>query len=539
MTGRELGKEISSTASAREIHAAGTSPVVYPSGRRRLTTGTVATAHVLNTATRTVPAGERATVPELGLLGEPVVERRSGMLGGHIVEGSPADAVTRRDRRYRRTLAGADMVAYTVAIGVSLGTAGLRWTGLLGCVAIVLVGKLYGLYDRDALLVRKTTLDEAPKIFHLATLFVLMTWLLDEAAIGRPITGREVVGLWATAFVFDLLARWAARAYARRSSTIERCMVIASPASVERITAQIERYGGGEVVASIDPVLASTVIDCRAGTVAELRRVVDQHEIHRIVLEPNRDDPQATLDLVRAAKGVGARVSILPHVLEVVGTSVERDDLAGMMLLGVRQFGLTRSSAMIKRTLDLAAATAGLVVLSLPLALIALAIKLDSRGAVLFRQRRIGRDGRPFQIIKFRTMVDDAERLKPTIAALNEADGLFKIAEDPRITRIGRLLRRTSLDELPQLINVLRGEMSLVGPRPLIAPEDAQIAGWDRSRLALKPGMTGHWQIAGSSLIPLSEMVKIDYLYVTDWSLWGDCKILLRTVPYVLARRGL
>jgi lipopolysaccharide/colanic/teichoic acid biosynthesis glycosyltransferase len=169
----------------------------------------------------------------------------------------------------------------------------------------------------------------------------------------------------------------------------------------------------------------------------------------------------------------------------------------------------------------------------------ALAIKLDSRGPVLFYQRRVGRFGQTFNLVKFRTMVPDAEQRKHTLVARNEADGLFKIADDPRVTRVGRLLRRTNLDELPQLVNVLRGDMSLVGPRPLIPDEDANIHGWYRARLRLKPGMTGHWQVLGASRIPLAEMVKIDHLYVSNWSLWLDLKIMLRTIPYMVRQRGL
>ena len=142
-------------------------------------------------------------------------------------------------------------------------------------------------------------------------------------------------------------------------------------------------------------------------------------------------------------------------------------------------------------------------------------------------------------MLKFRTMVDEADELKTALRPLNEAQGLFKLAEDPRTTRVGRLLRRTSLDELPQLFNVLRGDMSLVGPRPLVLDEDQLVHGWGRGRLDVAPGMTGLWQIFGSSRIPLEEMVKIDYLYVANWSLWLDVKILLRTVPYVLSARGL
>lgn len=172
-------------------------------------------------------------------------------------------------------------------------------------------------------------------------------------------------------------------------------------------------------------------------------------------------------------------------------------------------------------------------------AIASIAIKLDSPGAVFYRQRRIGRDGRAFRIVKFRTMVDGADRQKAALQHLNEAQGFFKVAEDPRITRVGGILRGTSLDELPQLINVLRGDMSLVGPRPLVPDEDENITGWYRRRSHITPGITGVWQLHGPVRIPLAEMVKIDYMYVASWSLWSDLKILLRTIPHVVSRRGL
>ena len=234
------------------------------------------------------------------------------------------------------------------------------------------------------------------------------------------------------------------------------------------------------------------------------------------------------------------RVSVLPRLLEVVGSSVEFDDLHGVTVMGVRRFELTRSSAAVKRTFDLLGASLGLLAVSPLLAVIAVAIKLDSRGPVFFRQLRVGQHGERFHMLKFRTMVPDAEALKDSLRDRNEAqDGMFKIADDPRVTRLGGLLRKSALDELPQLINVLRGEMSLVGPRPLVIEEDQRVEGWHRRRLELMPGMTGHWQILGPVRVPLSEMVAIDYLYVANWSLWKDVKILLRTVPHVLGRRGL
>jgi lipopolysaccharide/colanic/teichoic acid biosynthesis glycosyltransferase len=173
-------------------------------------------------------------------------------------------------------------------------------------------------------------------------------------------------------------------------------------------------------------------------------------------------------------------------------------------------------------------------------AVIAVAIKLTSQGSVFFLQERVGRGNRVFHMWKFRTMVRGARHQQADLAHLNEMEGgaMFKIADDPRITPVGRILRRASLDELPQLWNVLRGEMSLVGPRPLVPAENDQVMGWHRTRLDLTPGLTGPWQVMGRNAIPFQEMVKLDYLYVTDWSLWSDIKLLLRTLPVVVGRRG-
>jgi lipopolysaccharide/colanic/teichoic acid biosynthesis glycosyltransferase len=194
----------------------------------------------------------------------------------------------------------------------------------------------------------------------------------------------------------------------------------------------------------------------------------------------------------------------------------------------------------LKRAFDVIGAAVGLLAVAPLLVAIAVAIKLDGEGTVLYRQRRVGRHGQHFDMLKFRTMIPNADGMKERLRALNEAGGgLFKIADDPRVTRIGRFLRRSALDELPQLLNVLKGEMSLVGPRPLVLDEDARIAGHHRRRLELPPGMTGPWQLLGPVRAPLEEMVTIDYRYVAEWSLRQDLAILLRTVAHVFGRRGL
>ena len=250
------------------------------------------------------------------------------------------------------------------------------------------------------------------------------------------------------------------------------------------------------------------------GSLEGLDSVLLEHDIQRVILAPTTaEDSDQTLDLIRLVKSLGVKMSVLPRLFEIVGSSVEFDDLEGTVVLGLKRHGLTHSSGALKRATDVVGSSLALVVFAPVLLVAALAVRLTSPGPVLFRQARVGRYGEPFEMLKFRTMVDGAEQLQTGLHLLNEAEGLFKITDDPRMTRVGRFLRRTSLDELPQLLNVLRGDMSLVGPRPLVLEEDKLIHGWHRRRLVSPPGMTGLWQIFGSSRIPLEEMVKIDYLY--------------------------
>ena len=212
---------------------------------------------------------------------------------------------------------------------------------------------------------------------------------------------------------------------------------------------------------------------------------------------------------------------------------------AELTLAPAERFGPSRAASVVKRAFDIVVSSVVLIVCAPLIAVIALAIRIDSPGPALFHQSRVGRRGRRFEILKFRTMTPDAERRKDALRAHAAPGDLFKIAADPRVTRIGRALRRTSLDELPQLVNVLRGEMSLVGPRPLIPAEDERIEGPWRDRLSLLPGITGLWQVTGPARPPLAAMVTLDVTYGVTWSLWRDVAILVRTVPHVLLRRGM
>ncbi|HUA11765.1 MAG TPA: exopolysaccharide biosynthesis polyprenyl glycosylphosphotransferase [Solirubrobacteraceae bacterium] len=458
----------------------------------------------------------------------------------------PAASV-RRDALFRRSLVAADLAAFVVALFLTVvldgRTLAVGWACLLALPVIIVVAKVIGLYDRDESLLRKTTLDEAPRLLQLAALGAVMVWISGGLLVREGFDRRQAALLLGLLVLFLLVLRTLARAAALAASPPERCLVIGDELSAETIRAKLNGLSGvkAEVVARVDldnvaPWTSETFSESRLNEVRDLAANLD---VHRAVIAPRSADAGEMLNLVRTLKAVGVRVSVLPRLLEVVGSSVVFDDLHGVTVMGVRRFELTRSSALSKRALDLFGASLGLIAVAPLMAIIAVAIKLDSKGPVFFSQWRVGRHGKRFRMIKFRTMVENAEELKDSLRDRNESEGLFKIADDPRITRVGRILRRTALDELPQLFNILRGEMSLVGPRPLVADEDRQVEGWHRRRLELTPGMTGPWQILGPSRIPLKEMVAIDYLYVANWSLWTDVKLLLRTVPYVLNRRGL
>ncbi|HEV2974359.1 MAG TPA: sugar transferase [Solirubrobacteraceae bacterium] len=478
--------------------------------------------------------------------------RRSARAEAAADARGPA-ACLRRDALFRRALLAADATAILAALVLTVVFSARRvplhltWESLAGVPLLLVAAKLLGLYDRDETLLRKTTLDEAPKLFELATLCTLVAWLGGRLVVAGALDRREALFLWIVLGGLLVLSRTTARVIVLRLAPAERCLFIGDERSARMVSAKLTGHGGinAQVIAHLDmdQVAPWSTDAFSAPRLAEIRDLAQTLDVHRVIIAPGWGadaDAGETLNLVRTLKAVGVRVSVLPRMLEVVGSSVEFDDLHGVTLLGVRRFDLSRSSAALKRAFDILGASIGLIAIAPLMLAFAITVKLDSRGPVFFRQLRVGRHGRRFYMLKFRTMVDGAEELKDTLRDRNEAqDGLFKIAADPRVTRMGRFLRTTALDELPQLFNIVRGEMSLVGPRPLVVEEDERIEGWHRRRLELMPGMTGPWQILGPARVPLKEMVALDYLYVANWSLWTDVKILLRTVPHVLGRRGL
>jgi exopolysaccharide biosynthesis polyprenyl glycosylphosphotransferase len=411
----------------------------------------------------------------------------------------------------------------------------------------VFVAKLYRLYDRDEERTDHSTADDIIGVFHLVTVGV---WLFLAAAwvtqLVRP-TFPKLVTFWILAIGLVAVARAGARALARRHGSFVQKAIIVGGGSTGRLIARKLRrhpeYGIEPVgfVDSCDRGRARNDADGLPllGCPEDVPALVEELDVDRVIVAFSQNSYRRTLDLIRALKDYWVHVDVVPRLHELIGPGVDIHSVEGMPLVGLTPFRLSRSSKLVKRAADVTVAAVALVLLAPLFALVALAIKLDSNGPIFFRQLRMGGAGKTFQILKFRTMAVDAEQRKAEVAYLNKhaRNGgdprMFKIVGDPRVTRVGRVLRRYMLDELPQLLNVLRGEMSLVGPRPLILDEDRYVDGWARKRLDLKPGMTGLWQVLGRSEIPFEEMVKLDYVYVTSWSLWNDIRLLLRTIPLV------
>ncbi len=445
----------------------------------------------------------------------------------------------RREARHRRLLSAADVAASAIALALAVGPSGDGALALVALPLVIVLFKIAGLYDRDQIRMVHSTIDELPTLVQVTGLFTLGVTLLGPAFGAWALPAGDIAVLWTLAFTATVAARITARWVAGQISGTERCLAIGDPRTTDRIRDKVASSGARASVIATLPVdgFDAKVLGTR---LADIRALADELRLDRMIIAPGTTDADGVAELIRSAKAAGVRVSILPRMLEAVGSAVEFDDVDGLTMLAIRPFGLPRSSRALKRAFDLVATTLGMLAVGPIMLAVAVAIRLDSRGPILFRQVRVGRDGHHFEIFKFRSMVVDAEQQKDRLRALNEvgegAGGMFKLANDPRVTRVGAILRKTSLDEMPQLLNVLRGEMSLVGPRPLVTEEDEQVLGLDRSRLYLTPGMTGPWQILGSR-VPMREMVGIDYLYVANWSLWKDVKLLLHTVRHV-ARRG-
>jgi exopolysaccharide biosynthesis polyprenyl glycosylphosphotransferase len=465
-------------------------------------------------------------------------------------------ARTRREHKLVRYLVGSDCVALALACGGALflseTTATLAESSIWAAATLLLAllaFTFYDLYERDRRHIAVSSLDETKEFLNALALISFL-----EVSIGHALhlSGVRAVGPTTVLLFFVLalallpLLRGSLRHLVVPLLDNPQNTVILGAGQVgQTLARKIRKHPeyNLRVVGFLDDEptpLADDLDELRVlGGEGDLVKTIRRYRVSRVVLAFSKQRHDRVLELIRNAGLKDVHISIVPRYFEIMAANAGIVDLEGIPVVEVPSARLSRVARMTKRSFDLILTIPGLVFLSPVFLIIALAIKLDSPGPVFFRQARAGRRDRAFEMVKFRTMVDGAEKQRADLLTANEASGpLFKIREDPRVTRVGRWLRKLTLDELPQLINVLKGEMSLVGPRPFPVYEDQQIDGWARRRLDLTPGITGVWQVLGRNDIGFAEMVKLDYLYVNNWSLWWDIKLLLRTVPIVLRRSG-
>jgi exopolysaccharide biosynthesis polyprenyl glycosylphosphotransferase len=320
-----------------------------------------------------------------------------------------------------------------------------------------------------------------------------------------------------------------------------RAILVGEGGTLRRLHAALSDARGGityEFVGAVSPV-GEPGLPVLGSSLADLPAVLERTRPDELILTEQDFDERMVLTAVETAHRAGVKVRLAPSTTDLLVHEADYVPGEGVPLFELRPPVFAGVDWAVKRTFDvLVSLLIGIVGAPLWLA-IAVAIKLESRGPVFYVDRRIGVGEREFGMLKFRTMVADAPRLQADLEAENEASGaLFKIRDDPRVTRVGKLLRRLSLDELPQLVNVTRGEMSLVGPRPLPLRDYELLDEWHRKRYLVLPGMTGLWQISGRSGLAFDDLVRLDFTYIENWSVWLDITILLKTVPAVLSRRG-
>ncbi len=317
-----------------------------------------------------------------------------------------------------------------------------------------------------------------------------------------------------------------------------RALIVGTDAVAQELAAQIRAWEGYAFVGFIADADADGVSPI-LGTLADALRVVDHEQVDDVFLSQTTRGRAELADLILALRESRVRVRIMPDLLELITVRTGIETLRGLPVITLREPAITGVNSALKRVLDLIGATVGLLIAGPWMLLLALLIRLDSRGPILFAQERAGQYGKPFRMYKFRSMVANAEELLDELVDVNAmTEPHFKMRYDPRVTRFGAWLRRTSLDELPQLFNVLFGSMSLVGPRPEVMRIATRYSPAQRQRLLVKPGLTGAMQISGRGDLNFEERLKLELDYIENYSIWRDVVILMKTVPAVLSGRG-
>jgi exopolysaccharide biosynthesis polyprenyl glycosylphosphotransferase len=432
-------------------------------------------------------------------------------------------------------LALADLGA-ALAASVSLGVAGpgrvnhALWSALLAPIWLV-VAKLVGLYDRDQRSLRHLTVDELPRIFTWSLVgTAALAMLLGLTPAGQLSAGAALrVGV--TASIAGFILRASARFVWRQMTPPERALIVGEGALAIAVRRKLELFPDMHVVLAREQ---------RNLAVDDLRGLPDSLTgVDRILVATSHLDEELIADLVAFCRRRQIKLSVVPPARGMFGTAVELSHVADLPVMEYNTWDVSRSTLFLKRVLDLALASAALIALAPLLALTAVLIFVDGGAPIVFTQIRVGQRGALFRMLKFRTMVPNAEQLLPELVPFDKLqEPMFKIAGDPRVTWSGRILRRASLDELPQLVNVLKGEMSLVGPRPEQVELVKRYAEQHRFRLAVKPGMTGPMQVYGRGQLTFEERLAVEREYVENISLARDLRILALTVAPVVSGRG-
>jgi exopolysaccharide biosynthesis polyprenyl glycosylphosphotransferase len=439
-----------------------------------------------------------------------------------------------RDSLRRRLLALGDLttaalVASFLAV-VPGGSLSLAFWALASAPVWVLLAKLQGLYEGDERSLRHLTVDELPKLFVWALTSIVATVLVVWAAPVEPPTVGVAVACFAVAVAAAITLRVLARSTWRRIVPRERAVIIGSGPLADETRRKLELF----------PDIHVDVAGQHDERAAEDGAADDVlAEADRVILASQSVDEALIARLLQYCRANHVKLSMIPPVRGMFGTAVRLHHVADLPVVEYSTWSVSRSTLLLKRWIDVALAATALVVLTPLFLAVAVAVRVESRGPAIFRQQRAGRDGRPFRMLKFRTMVADAEERLPQLVPFESlGDPMFKLRNDPRVTRVGRVLRRTSIDELPQLLNVLRGQMSLVGPRPEQADLVERYRPEHRFRLLVRPGMTGPMQVFGRGELTFEERLAVEREYIENLSLGRDVRILAMTVSAVAHAKG-
>jgi exopolysaccharide biosynthesis polyprenyl glycosylphosphotransferase len=438
-----------------------------------------------------------------------------------------------RDALRRRMLAIADTIAATTAtLGAGMSVAEAPWALVLLPVWLLLA-KLFGLYDRDHEAIRHLTVDEVPKLAAWAAASTALVALLLSLTPAGSLTTSDAARMFVGAALLAFVLRGTARSLWRRVTPAERTAVIGNGELADAIARKAVLFKDMHL-----RVVDAPKPDADGGFSSEtLDRLTSG--VDRVVVASAEVDPDLISRLVVLCRARQVKLSVVSPLRGQALPVLRISQVADLPVLDYDTWDVSRSTLLLKRTFDIAVSAAALVVLAPLFPLVALAIRLDTRGPVIFSQLRAGTGGRPFRMYKLRTMSANAEQSLSEIVSLEELrEPMFKLRDDPRITRVGRMLRRFSLDELPQLVNVLRGQMSIVGPRPEQVEVVQRYEPEHRFRLEVKPGMTGPMQVFGRGELSFAERLAVELDYIENMSLGRDLRILFETVPAIIRGTG-